>query len=68
PGGDAHRAMLAFRTLTFVPIDRRLIDAGALTPAERTWLNAYHTEVAALIGPRVSAAAGTWLAKATAPL
>ncbi len=66
PGGDAHRAMLRFRTLTFVPIDRRLVDAAMLTPAETDWLNAYHAEVRGLIGPRVSDAAREWLERATA--
>ncbi len=68
PGGDAHRKMLRFRTLTFAPIDRRLIDAGVLTEAERAWLNAYHAEVAERIGPRVSAPARDWLAAATKPV
>ena len=68
PGGDAHRAMLRFRTLTFVPIDRRLIAAESLTAAERSWLDAYHAEVADRIGPCVSAAARAWLTAATAPV
>ena len=68
PGGDAHRRMLQFRTLTFVPIDRRLIDAGALSPDERGWLNAYHAEVLDRIGPRLSDAARDWLVRATAPV
>ncbi|SPH18608.1 Aminopeptidase YpdF [Defluviimonas aquaemixtae] len=68
PGGDPSRKMLSFRTLTFAPIDRRLIDAGALTEAERTWLNAYHAEVAGRIGARVSAPAREWLAAATRPV
>jgi Xaa-Pro aminopeptidase len=68
PGGDDHRRMLRFRTLTFAPIDRRLIDKGALTEAERAWLNAYHAEVAERIGPRVSAPARDWLAAATEPV
>ncbi|MDW4550419.1 aminopeptidase P family protein [Defluviimonas sp. D31] len=68
PGGDAHRKMLAFRTLTFVPIDVRLIDAQALTEAERAWINAYHAEVADRIGPRVSVPARDWLATATKPV
>lgn len=67
PGGDAHRQMLRFRTLTWVPIDRRLIDRDMLTGPERAWLDAYHAEVAARIGPRVSDAAHAWLAAATAP-
>ncbi|MCY1127160.1 aminopeptidase family protein P [Frigidibacter sp. RF13] len=67
-GGDAEREMLCMRTLTFVPIDRRLIAAGLMTRAEVDWLNDYHAEVAAKIGPRVSEAARRWLDAATAPL
>ena len=68
PGGDGEREMLAFRTLTFVPIDRRLIDARMLTRAEVDWLDAYHAEVLARIGPRLSGAARDWLTAACAPL
>ncbi|WP_413867176.1 aminopeptidase P family protein [Albidovulum sp.] len=68
PGGDAARQMLCFRNLTWVPIDRRLVDPDLLTAAERDWLDAYHAEVAARIGPRVSAGARAWLDRATRPL
>ncbi|MCV3273911.1 aminopeptidase P family protein [Roseobacter sinensis] len=68
PGADAHRKMLDWRTLTFVPIDRRLIVADMLTKVERDWLNSYHAEVAEKIGPRLSSGAKTWLDAATAPL
>ena len=68
PGGDTDRAMLTWRTLTYVPIDRRLTVAKALSPDERAWLDAYHAEVAARIGPRVSDTARQWLQAATAPL
>lgn len=68
PGGDPERSFLSWRTLTFVPIDRRLIVAEALTRDERDWLNAYHREVAEKIGPRVSAEARAWLEAATAPI
>ena len=68
PGGDDHRAMLAFETLTWVPIDRRLVDTSILSQAERDWLDAYHAEVRAKIGPRVSDAARAWLDGATAPI
>ncbi len=51
PGGDA-RKMLDFLTLTFVPIDRRLIDAALLDRGERDWLNAYHAEIAEKISDR----------------
>lgn len=65
---DAEREMLAWRTLTFAPIDRRLIVVEMLTQAERNWLNAYHQEVAAKIGPNVTADAQAWLVKATATI
>ena len=68
PGGDAHRKMLDWRTLTLVPIDRRLIDVAALSPEARDWLNAYHRDVAEKIGPRVSPVTKLWLDAATAPL
>ena len=68
PGADPQRQMLAFRTLTFVPIDRRLIVAEMLTPAERDWLNAYHAEVLEQVGPRVGPEARAWLAAACAPI
>ena len=68
PGGDAHRKMLDWRTLTHVPIDRRLIDIKALSPEARDWLNRYHRDVAEKIGPRLSPVTKLWLDAATAPL
>lgn len=67
PGAD-DRDMLAFRTLTFVPIDHRLIDPAMLAPGERAWINAYHAEVKAKILDRLSDAARVWLEQATAPI
>ncbi len=66
--GDAHRAMLSWRTLTFVPIDRRLILPDEMDKASRDWLNAYHAEVLEKIGPRVSPDTLIWLKNATAPI
>lgn len=66
--GDAEREMLRWRTLTYAPIDRRLIDADRLSGAERDWLNTYHGEVLARIGPNVTDAARGWLHAACAPL
>ena len=68
PGGDDHRAMLEWRTLTFVPIDRRLIVTAMLTRDEKAWIDAYHATVNDKIGPRVSPGANDWLTSATAPL
>ena len=68
PGGDAHRRMLECETLTWVPIDRRLIDADRLSGDERAWIDAYHAGVRDRIAPRLSDAARDWLTTATAPL
>ncbi|MBY6137104.1 aminopeptidase P family protein [Nocardioides marinus] len=65
---DPERDMLAWRTLTYAPIDRRLVAVDMLSTEERDWLNAYHREVAALIGPRLSPDAKRWLDAATTPL
>ncbi|SHI60843.1 aminopeptidase P family protein [Wenxinia saemankumensis] len=67
PGQD-DRPWQDFETLTWVPLDRRLIEAGMLTPGERDWINAYHADTLARIGPRVDGAAADWLAAACAPL
>lgn len=68
PSGDAHREMLDWRTLAFAPIDRRLVIPEMLDPAARDWLNAYHSDVVAKIGPRVTPQAKAWLNIATAPI
>lgn len=65
--GDG-RDQLAMETLTWVPIDRRLIDTALLSAAESAWLDAYHAEVLARLGPRVTDRARDWLAQACAPL
>jgi Xaa-Pro aminopeptidase len=64
----AEKEMLGFETLTFAPIDRRLIDAEMLTPEELVWLNCYHTHVLARIGPTLSGADLDWLQRACAPI
>ncbi len=63
-GGD--REMMAFETLTLVPIDRRLVVADLLLPAELAWLNAYHAAVREVIGPEVDPETRAWLDEATA--
>ncbi|MFV2052418.1 aminopeptidase P family protein [Aliiroseovarius sp. YM-037] len=67
PGADA-REMLSFETLTYVPIDRRLIVRDDLSRAERDWLNAYHATTFEMLADTVSDTARTWLKDATAPL
>ncbi|SIQ31757.1 Xaa-Pro aminopeptidase [Paracoccus thiocyanatus] len=62
------RAMLGFTTLTFAPIDRRLIEPGLLAPAEIAWLDAYHAQVREKISPLVPDEVRDWLHRATRPL
>ena len=64
----AEKEMLGFETLTFAPIDRRLVDVEMLTPEELIWLNCYHAHVLARIGPKLSGADLDWLRQACAPI
>ena len=66
--------MHGFEQLTFAPLDRRLIDVNALTAAERAYVDAYHAETLAKVGPllaegpQADASALAWLKAACAPL
>lgn len=62
------RDQLSFETLTWVPIDRRLIDTAMLASWEIEWLDGYHRAVWEKIGPRVDGADRDWLEAATRPL
>ena len=64
----AEKTMLGFETLTFAPIDRRLIDTALLTPAERRWIDAYHARVVAIVGPQLDGEDRAWLERECAPL
>ena len=64
----AEKEMLGFETLTFAPIDRRMIDVEMLEPEEIVWLNCYHAHVMAKIGPSLSGADLEWLGHACAPI
>ena len=62
------RAQYDFETLTFVPLDRRLINLAMLAPWEVEWLDRYHADVREKLSGRISEDASTWLEAATAPL
>ncbi|WP_341631042.1 aminopeptidase P family protein [Sphingomonas agri] len=64
----AEKEMLGFETLTFAPIERRLIDAEMLDSEELVWLNCYHAHVLARIGPRLAGSDLDWLRNACAPI
>ena len=59
---------LGFETLTFVPLDRRLIDKALLTAEEVAWVDGYHAEVRAVLAPRLAGEDLAWLERETAPL
>ncbi|HVY20821.1 MAG TPA: aminopeptidase P family protein [Bauldia sp.] len=64
----AERPMLMFETISFAPIDTRLVDAGLLTADERAWLNAYHDGLAARLGHLLGDHDRDWLGNATRPV
>jgi Xaa-Pro aminopeptidase len=64
----AEKPMNAFETLTFAPIDRRLIDVKMLSPAELDWLNAYHAKVREIVRGQLDEGDRLWLDAATAGL
>ena len=66
-GGDG-ATQLDFETLTFAPIDRRLIVRDMLDEGERAWLDAYHAACRDRIGPRLSDTARAWLERQSEPL
>jgi Xaa-Pro aminopeptidase len=66
PGAD--KPVNAFETLSFTPIDRRLIDPTLLTRGEIDWMDDYHRRAAALVRDKVDAETRSWLDAATAPL
>jgi Xaa-Pro aminopeptidase len=66
--GGAEKKVLGFETLTFAPIERRLIDLSPLTDEERAWVDAYHARVLEIVGPQLEGEAKAWLEEQCAPL
>jgi len=62
------KPFLEFETLTLAPYARALIDAAALSPAERRQVDSYHARVLAALAPKLPADAVAWLARECAPL
>ncbi|WP_377296208.1 aminopeptidase P family protein [Rhizobium sp. SGZ-381] len=66
-GGDL--PMMGFETLTWCPIDRRLVVKALLNEEEHQWLDAYHQTVRAKLSPLISdREVLAWLEQATQPL
>jgi Xaa-Pro aminopeptidase len=65
-GGD--REMLGFETLTFSPIDLRLVEPAIMTADEIKWLDDYHGEVRRRLAADLDAETRAWLENATRPI
>jgi len=59
---------LGFDTLTFVPMDRRLIDKDMLTLEEIEWVDRYHAKVHEILAPQMAGDDLEWLTQECAPL
>ncbi|MGZ8335313.1 MAG: aminopeptidase P family protein [Allosphingosinicella sp.] len=64
----AEKEMLGFETLTFAPLDRRLIDTKLLSTGEREWVDTYHAQVLEVVGPQLDGEALAWLEAQCRPL
>lgn len=64
--GSGEVPVLEFDTISLVPFDTRLLDTSLLDAAELEWLNSYHEQVAATIGPLLAEPERRWLQHATA--
>ena len=56
---------LNFETVTYCPIDTRLIEPSLLNQVEIDWLNGYHSQVFAELKDRIDGAALEWLTERT---
>ena len=65
---NAEGDYLGFETLTFVPIDRSLVDKGMLSPDEIAWWENYHRKVFSLLAPQLDGEDLTWLERQCAAL
>lgn len=65
---ELENPMLKFEPLTYVPIDKGLIDKYLLEQGDIDWLNNYHQKVWELISPLVDGEVKAWLESACSPL
>jgi len=68
PVDGGEREMLSFETLTYAPIDRRLIDINLLSPAEIAWMDTYHAKVVDIAAAELDHKERDWLKLAARPL
>lgn len=70
PDNDTQKKFLRFKKLTMIPIQKNLIDLDLMTDSELDWLDAYHADVLAKVGPRLQEGSPehAWLLKSCAPI
>jgi Xaa-Pro aminopeptidase len=62
---SGHGPFYGFEDLTLVPYNRKLINKADLTLQEVEWINAYHANILATIGPMLMGKDLEWLKQAT---
>ena len=67
-GANEFGSWLGFETLTLCHFDTSCLDVSLLTPAERSWLNAYNERVFTTLSPRLSPEEAEWLRGKTLPV
>jgi len=65
---SAEKPTNKFETLTFAPIDRRLIETSLMAPDEVKWLNEYHAKVRELVSGALDEPTRAWLEAVTEKL
>lgn len=59
---------LGLETISFVPIQKKLMLTTEMTPNEIEWVNAYHKQVWEKLKDKISPEARSWLESSTTPL
>lgn len=59
---------MAFRTLTYTPILTDMLLLDRLSPAEKDWLNQYHSDCRTILADRVLPETQDWLYQVTEPI
>ncbi len=57
----AEKPLLEFETITFAPLDLKLVDEALLDAGEKAWLNEYHATVREKLSPLVDEKTRVWL-------
>jgi Xaa-Pro aminopeptidase len=59
---------LEFENLTWAPLEPCLIDVNLMAPSDIAWVNDYHAQTLAVIGPQLTGDDKAWLEKVCQPI